>query len=76
MTSHVEIRRKLRSFVLKDDFYEFIDKLILSEPERILLERFYIDKKSIGDIAEELCLTEYAVLKMHKRILSKLDNLL
>lgn len=76
MTKHIEIRKKLRSFVLKDDFYAFIDKVVLTSRERLLLERFYLDGSSIGDIADELNLTEYAILKLHQKILKKFEELL
>lgn len=76
MTKHIETRKKLKSIVAKQDFIDILDRCLLTKNERFLMEKFYLDGMVLGDIALELGLTEWAMLKMHSRALKKVSEVI
>lgn len=74
MTDHIATRHKLKAIKLKSDFLELIDKIILSEDERKILIKHYIENKNFAFIGDELGYTEQAVIRKHCLILDKLKD--
>lgn len=71
-----EARAKIKSISLKQEFYDLLDKVVLSERDRSIMVKFYIEKKQMGEIAEELGVSEPTVLKCHANVLDKLIEVL
>lgn len=72
----LETKRKLKSISIKQDMLDILDKVLLSERERQVAVMFYIEKKQMMDIADELMVSEPTVLKDHAKILDKLSEVL
>ena len=76
MTKHMEIKEKVKSIDKKSTFNEILDESMLSEKEKALMRMYYIDKQDFGYIADTLGYSKIGALKMHKRILTKIESLL
>lgn len=76
MTSHVKTKHKIQSIGSKTKFNELLDDLILSDTEKQFMEMFYIQKHDIDFIADTLGYSRQGILKMHKRILKRVEGLL
>lgn len=71
-----EVRKKLRNLPLKQDIVDLLEKVALSERERNVVVMFYVEKKQMMDIADELGVSEPTVLKDHARCLDKIGAIL
>lgn len=76
MTKHIEIKHKIKSINSKTTFNEILEESMLSENEKDMMRKFYIENKSVDIIADELGYSPQGILKMHKRILKRLESLL
>lgn len=75
MTKHVKTKHKIQ-MITKTMFNEIMDEAMLSENEVCMMRMYYIDKHDFNFIADTLGYSKTGVLRMHKRILSKLESLL
>ena len=76
MTKHIEIKHKVKNINRKADFNNLLEESMLSDTEKQMMYKFYVENKSIDIIADELGYTSNGIKKMHKRILNKLESLL
>ena len=76
MTKHMEVKRRVKSINEKSTFNSILENSMLSEKEKTLMRMYYIDKYDFSFIADTLGYSKAGVLRMHKRILSKLESLL
>lgn len=76
MTKHIEIKHKIKNINRKADFNNLLEESMLSDTEKQMMQKFYVENKSIDIIASELGYTPQGILKMHKRILKRLESLL
>lgn len=76
MTKHVEIKHKIKSINNKTTFEDILENSMLSDTEKKMMRMYYVDNKSITFIADELGYSSQGILKMHKRILKRLEALL
>lgn len=76
MTKHIELREKVKGINEKSTFNSILENSMLSEKEKTLMRMYYIEKNDFGYIADTLGYSKAGVLRMHKRILSKLESLL
>ena len=76
MSKHIELKHKVKSINTKVEFYNLIEESMLNENEKKMMKMFYIENKTIDIIADELGYSPQGILKMHKRILRKLESLL
>lgn len=76
MTKHMEIKGKVKSINEKSTFNAILDNSMLSEKEKTLMRMYYIEKQDFNYIADTLGYSKIGVLKMHKRILAKIESLL
>lgn len=72
----LEIRRKLREISVKQDMLDLLDKVLLSEREREVIIMFYIDKKQMMDIADDIGVSEPTILKDHAKALDKIGKVI
>lgn len=75
MTKHIEIKHKIKNINRKADFNNLLEESMLSDTEKQMMQKFYVENKSIDIIASELGYTSQGILKMHKRILKRLESL-
>jgi DNA-directed RNA polymerase specialized sigma subunit len=75
MTNHIEVKHKIQRLG-KTKFKMILDETMLNEKEQEMMLMYYIDKKPIDYIADILGYSEQGILKMHKRILDKIEPLL
>ena len=76
MTKHIELRRKVKNINRKTDFDSLINESMLNETEKLMMVMYYVDNKTIDYIADVLGYSPQGIIKMHKRILKKLESLL
>lgn len=76
MTEHIRIRAKLKEITEIKTFSELLDRCILSENERRIMDLHYLEDKDFRFIGDALGFSEGAIKKKHRKILKKLNNLL
>ena len=76
MTEHMSIKRKVRSIDRKSTFDSIIEDSRLDDKEKVLMQMYYIQGKSLDYIADTLGYSVSGIIKMHKRALKKIENLI
>lgn len=76
MSKHIETKHKIKSINRKTDFNNLLEESMLNDTEKQMMIKYYIENKNIDFIADELGYSSQGILKMHKRILNKLESLL
>lgn len=76
MSKHIETKHKIKNINRKADFNNLLDESMLNDTEKQMMIKYYVENKSIDFIADELGYSSQGILKMHKRILNKLESLL
>lgn len=76
MSKHIEIKHKVKNINRKTDFNNLLEESMLSDTEKQMMRKFYIENKSVDIIADELGYSPQGILKMHKRILKRIESLL
>jgi len=76
MTEHVETRNKLRSIVEIQTFSDLLNRCILSEEDKQIMELHYLHDKDLRYIADFLGYSEGTIKKRHRKILKKLKQIL
>lgn len=76
MTEHIETRNRLREIVEIQTFSDLLDRCILSEEDRQIMELHYLRGKDLRYIADLLGYSEGTIKKRHRRILKKLKQIL
>jgi len=76
MTKHIELKHKVKSINRKTDFDSLIEESMLSDVEKNMMVMYYVENKTIECIADMLGYSPQGIIKMHKRILNKLESLL
>lgn len=76
MTKHMKIKNKVKQINSKTVFNELLEDCMLSEKEKQLMKMYYIEQKDFDYIADILGYSKAGVLKMHNRILNKLETLI
>lgn len=76
MTKHIFLKHKVKNINRKTDFNSLLEESMLSEIEKKIMIMHYLENKQMNYIADELGYSEQGIIKMHKRILNKLESLL
>lgn len=76
MSKHINIKHKVQSINKKSTFNEILEESMLDEKEKSLMRMYYVEKKDFDFIADTLGYSKAGILKMHKRILTKIESLL
>lgn len=76
MTEHIETRNKLKEIVEIQTFSDLLDRCILSEEDRRIMELHYLQDKDLRYIADLLGYSEGTIKKRHRKILKKLNKIL
>lgn len=76
MGNHKEIKNKVKSINKRSVFNELIEESMLNDKEKKMLIMYYIERKPLNFIADELGYSEVGIKKMHKRSLKKIEALL
>lgn len=76
MTEHMSIKRKVQSIDRKSTFDSIIEDSMLDDKEKVLMQMYYIQGKSLDYIADTLGYSVSGIIKMHKRALKKIENLI
>ena len=64
----------LKSLVTKEDLINLLNKLLLSDKERIVLEMIYLEHKSISSIADDLGYSIQNIKVLHRKALLKVSS--
>lgn len=75
MTEHIKTKHKLQN-VGRTTFTQLLDEAMLSEDEQEMMRMYYMEHKPIEYIADIMGYSEQGILKMHKRILNRIESLL
>lgn len=76
MTEHIETRNKVKGIVKIQTFSELLDRCILSDEERELMNLHYLKGKNFSYIGDLLGYSESTIKKKHRKILKKLDKII
>lgn len=76
MTEHIETRNRLKEIVEIQTFSDLLNRCILSEEDRQIMELHYLSGKDLRYIADLLGYSEGTIKKKHRRILKKLKQIL
>lgn len=76
MTKHIELKHKVKNINRKTDFYNLLDESMLTPIEKHMMVKYYVENKSVDIIASELGYSSQGIIKMHKRILKRIESLL
>lgn len=76
MTEHIETRNRLKEIVEIQTFSDLLNRCILSEEDRQIMELHYLRGKDLRYIADLLGYSEGTIKKRHRRILKKLKQIL
>lgn len=74
MTEHIKTRRRLKAIPLVADFEAILGRCTLSEEEKEILRRYYIEKQDFRFIGDALGYTERTMKDKHKKILAKISK--
>lgn len=76
-SEHVQRRKKfLESIDSKTAFNWLLEESMLNDTEKKFLEMCYLEKYDFNFIASELGYSEAGIIKMHNRVLKKIEALL
>lgn len=75
MSKHLEVKHEVQK-KKRTEFNELIEEAMLSEIEKSLMKMYYCERKDLGYIADVLGYSKAGIIKMHKRILKRLESLL
>lgn len=75
MTKHIEVKHKVQK-IRRTEFNEMLNEAMLSKNEETMMRMYYVEKRDLGYIADTLGYSKAGILKMHKRILEKMESLL
>lgn len=64
----------LKSLVTKEDLINLLNKLLLSDKERIVLEMIYLKHRSLGSIADNLGYSIQNIKVLHRKALLKVSS--
>lgn len=76
MTKHIQTKHKIQNINRKTDFNELLEQSMLNKTEKQMMKMYYEENKQMDLIADELGYSEQGIIRMHKRILKKLESLL
>lgn len=76
MTEHIKTRNKLKEIVEIQTFSDLLDRCILSEEDRKIMELHYLQDKDLRYIADLLGYSEGTIKKRHRKVLKKLKQIL
>lgn len=75
-THHIKVKHRLQQIPSKIEFNSLIENAMLSEKETRLMQMYYVEKKGFDYIADELGYSKAGVVKMHQRILKRIEALI
>ena len=64
----------LKSLVTKEDLINLLNKLLLNDKERIVLEMIYLKHRSLGSIADDLGYSIQNIKVLHRKSLLKVSS--
>lgn len=73
---HRAVKAKIKTINKKSTFNSILEDSMLSEKEKQLLQMHYIEQKGFDFIADELGYSTAGILRMHKRALQKIEELI
>lgn len=76
MTKHMLTKNKVKRIDKKSTFNSILEDSMLDDKEKQMMRMHYIEGKSFDFIADILGYSKPGIIKMHKRVLSKIENLL
>lgn len=76
MSEHILIRQKLRGICNLSDFYNLINRCVLSDEEKRIIEMHYIKDYELSYIGDILGYSESTMKRKHCRILKKIGKVL
>lgn len=72
---NAKTRRRLKQIETIEQFENILNKIMLSNEERMILTLHYKEQKSLTYIADELGMSEATVKRKHKKLLMKIGRL-
>lgn len=76
MTEHIATRKKLQAIPLVCDFEAVLARCTLSDEDKEIMRRHYIQRQDFRLIGDALGYSERTIKDRHKKILQKIYNAL
>ena len=76
MTHHLQTKHKLQQIPSKMEFNSLLEECMLSDKEKLLMKMYYVERKDFDYIADELGYSKAGIIKMHQRILKRIEALI
>lgn len=76
MTEHMITKKKVKKINKKSTFNSILDDSMLDEREKEMMRMHYIEGKNFDFIADTLGYSKAGILKMHNRVLKKIEELI
>lgn len=76
MTDHIKTRNKLKRIPTKIEFNSLLESIILSDKEKQLMQLYYVEQKDFDYIADLMGYSKAGIIKMHQRILKRIEALI
>lgn len=76
MTEHVQTKHRLQSVGSKSVFEHILSETTLNDIEKKFLRLYYIEKKDLRYIGDEMNISEGQASKMHRRILKAVRDVI
>lgn len=73
---HVKIKNQIKDIYDVDVFRDLIERCMISDEAKLILSMYYIQRKSLNFIADELGWSYATIKRRHSEALSKLKPLL
>lgn len=75
LSEHKNVKNKLKSIYSITTFKELLDRSVLNDEEKEIIQRHYLKGQELKFIGDELGYAESTMKSKHKRILKKLSKL-
>ena len=75
MTEHMATKKRVKKINKKSTFNSILEESMLDEKEKQMMRMYYMEGKSFDFIADTLGYSKAGILKMHKRVLGKIEEL-
>lgn len=76
MREHIETRKKLKEICDQSEFNSLLDKTMLTDEERTVLQMYYIKGKNLCYIADILGYSEVTIKRRHREAIKKIGKMI
>ena len=76
MTSHIETKHRVKDIADINTFNDIISNVKMSETDKDILKRIYVDEQNVNFIADMLGYSERTIRRRHESALKKISKII